>query len=234
MKLLIALHHRNPSWIAPPWFAERLQHDFPQLQVVQLDGYDRLNEEIADAELAITWSLRGDQVSAAKKLRWIHSTAAAVHALLSPELQASDVVVTSARTVHGPVVAEHALALMFALAKRLPQAMRAQQKSHWAQLEIANGELRPRELRDAKLLIVGMGAIGSRLAELAKAIDMQVAAVRRNAQVRQESVDRVYALDQALELPQSRITAGRCQQQRIEAGMQVGRECLKHGPVRLQ
>ena len=45
----------------------------------------------------------------APRLRCIHSTAAAVHQLISPELIASDVVVTNARDVHGPVVAEHAI-----------------------------------------------------------------------------------------------------------------------------
>jgi hypothetical protein len=43
-------------------------------------------EEIADADIAIAWSLRGEQIKAAKRLRWIHSTAAAVHHLMTPEL----------------------------------------------------------------------------------------------------------------------------------------------------
>ncbi len=195
MKLLIALHHRNPSWIAPAWFAERLKADFPQLHIVQLSTYDRVTEEIADAELAITWSLRGDQIAAAKKLRWIHSTAAAVHALMTPELLASDIVVTSARAVHGPVVAEHALALAFALAKRLPQAMHAQTQKHWAQLEIANGELRPRELRGSTMTIVGLGAIGNTLAKLAKSLGMRVLAVRQNPHLSHESVDATYGFE---------------------------------------
>ena len=108
MKLLIALHHRFELWQAPPWFSERLRQDFPQLKVVHLSNYDRVTEEIADADIAISWSLRGEQIKAAEKLKWIHSTATAVHALMSPELRDSEIVVTNARDVHGPVVAEHA------------------------------------------------------------------------------------------------------------------------------
>src|SRR5208337_4580009 len=122
MKLLIALYHRFELWQMPQWFAERLRREFPQLQVVHLLNYDRVTEEIADADIAISWSLRGEQITAAKKLRWIHSTAAAVHQLMTPELRASAIIVTNAR-VHGPVVAEHAIALALALAKRLPQAI---------------------------------------------------------------------------------------------------------------
>ncbi len=64
----------------------------------------------------------------APKLRWIHAPSAAVHQLLFPELVNSDVVVTNSREVHGPVVAEHVMALIFALAKKIPQAVVLQQK----------------------------------------------------------------------------------------------------------
>ena len=60
-------------------------------------------------------------------MRWIHSPAAAVHLLMIPEIINSDIVVTNAASVHGPVVAEHAIAQVLALAKRLPSAVRYQQ-----------------------------------------------------------------------------------------------------------
>ena len=124
-------------------------------------------KKLSDADLAIAWSLRGDQITAAKKLRWIHSTAAAVHGLMTPELQASDIIVTNARAVHGPVVAEHAMSLVFAMAKRLPEAAKFQAQRHWAQQEICETVPRPRELKDATMVIVGFGSIGTSLAELA-------------------------------------------------------------------
>ena len=201
MKLLIALYHRYSQWTAPQWFPERLHREFPQVEVVQLPNYDRVGEEIPDAELAIAWSLRGDQIAAAKKLRWIHSTAAAVHALMSPELLARDIIVTNARDVHGPVVAEHAMALVFAMAKRLPEAVKYQERRKWAQREITHIEPRPRELRDATMTIVGLGGIGRPLAALAKAAGMRVLGVRENPGLGKEAADLVYGfadLDRAL------------------------------------
>ena len=180
MKLLIALHHRFQPWIAPLWFSQRLRSDFPQVDVVQLPNYDRVSEEIGDAELAIAWSLRADQITAAKKLRWVHSTAAAVHGLMTPELQASDIVVTNARAVHGPVVAEHAMSLVFAMAKRLPEAAKYQAQRHWAQQEICETPPLPREIRDSTIVIVGFGSIGTSLAKLAKALGMRVIGVREH------------------------------------------------------
>ena len=195
MKLLIALYHRFHPWIAPLWFSQRLRDDFPQLEVVQLPNYDRITEEIVDADLAITWSLRGDQITAAKKLRWIHSTAAAVHALITPELQTSDIVVTNARAVHGPVVAEHAMALAFAMAKRLPEAAKFQSQRHWAQQEICETVPRPRELKDATMVIVGFGLIGTSLAKLARALGMRVVGVREHPEKGSELADAMYGFD---------------------------------------
>ncbi len=195
MKLLIVLHHRFHLWQAPPWFSERLRQDFPGLDVVQLSDYEQVNQEIADADVVIAWSLRGEQVRAAKKLKWIHSTATAVYALMNSDLGSSDVVLTNARDVHGPVVAEHAMALVFALAKRLPQAVRYQQQKRWAQQDLWDAPLQPRELRGATVTILGLGGIGRPLARLSKAVGMKVIAVREHSARSCESADNVYGLD---------------------------------------
>ena len=205
MKLLIVLHHRFQLWQAPSWFSERLRRDFPDLEVVHLSDYDGVNQDIADADIVIGWSLRGEQIRAAQNLKWIHSTATAVHALMSPELRASNIIITNARDVHGPVVAEHALALIFALAKRLPQAMRYQQHKHWAQQELWDTQLPPRELRGAPLCILGLGGIGRPLAKLAKCVGMRVVGVRESSQRSCEGVDVVYGFDQ---LQQALVDAG--------------------------
>jgi phosphoglycerate dehydrogenase-like enzyme len=192
---VIILHHRFDLWQAPPWFAERLRCDFPGIDVVHLHDYNRINDEIADADIAIAWSLRGEQIAAAKRLKWIHSTATAVHFLMSDELRASNIVVTNARDVHGPVVAEHAMALIFALAKLLPAAMRYQQQKHWAQQDIWNATPRPRELKGATMAIVGLGGIGRPLAKMASSVGMRVIGVREHPERVCEGVEKIYGFD---------------------------------------
>lgn len=194
MKLLIALHHRFELWNAPPWFAERLQRDFPDLTIIHLDSYDRMEEEIGEAEVVVAWSIRPEQFKAGKKLRWIHSPAAAVHQLMFPELINSDVILTNAREVHGPVVAEHVIALIFALAKKIPEAVGLQQKHTWGQEILWRGRLRPREVAGATLGLVGLGSIGQEVAKRAGALGMTVIAVRENPMKEvPEGVKQVYA-----------------------------------------
>ena len=95
--------------------------------------------------------------------------------LLSVDLAATDIVVTNTSGAFGAQIAEHALALMFALARRLPGALRSQASRRYAP--------EPRdelfELAGQTLGIVGFGDVGQALARRARGIGMRVIAMRR-------------------------------------------------------
>lgn len=180
IKLLIVIYHRFELWRAPEWFVERIQRGFPNVEVVRRDDYNAMEQELPDADVLMSWSITPEQLAAATKLRWIHSPAAAVHRLMIPELIESDVVVTSASGIHGPVVAEHVIALVLALAKRLPSAVRYQLQKKWGQELLWNERPRPREIAGATLGLVGLGSIGMEVARLAAGLGMSVIAVRES------------------------------------------------------
>ncbi|MGZ4787917.1 MAG: D-2-hydroxyacid dehydrogenase [Terriglobales bacterium] len=182
MKVLIVLKHRFALWTAPDWFAQKLSSEFPDIEFVSRKNYDTIADDIKDADVVVSWSLHADQLAGATKLRWIHSTAAAIHQLMIPEIINSEILVTNARAVHGPVVAEHVLALMFALAKRLPSAVRMQQQHVWGQESMTREQPPIRELRDSTLGLIGTGSIGGHVAAIASAMGMRVFAVRANPQ----------------------------------------------------
>jgi phosphoglycerate dehydrogenase-like enzyme len=192
MKTLIVHYHSFELWHAPSWIRERLQQDFPGHQFIQLQNYDRVPQEIADTDVFIGLSLRPEQFAAAKRLCWIHSPAAAVHQLMYPELIKSSVALTNSTGVHGPVVAEHAITLLLALAKRLPQAMQYQAKHEWSQNQLWQGSPRPREVADSTVLVIGMGSIGREFAARAKALGMRILAIRENPAKGLDGADAVY------------------------------------------
>jgi phosphoglycerate dehydrogenase-like enzyme len=201
MKILIVHYHSFELWHAPSWIRERLQQDFPGHKFLQLQNYDRVPEEIADTDVFIGWSLRPEQFVAAKKLRWIHSPAAAVHQLMFPELIQSSVLLTNSTGIHGPVVAEHAIAVLLAMAKRLPQAMQYQARHEWSQDQLWHGRPRPREVADATVAVIGMGGIGREFTARAKALGMKVLAVRENPAKGSGGADALYGpgeIDQVL------------------------------------
>jgi phosphoglycerate dehydrogenase-like enzyme len=200
MKLLIFVHHPFDQWNAPDWFPQRLQREFHQVSVVTLPDYSRVDEEIVDAQIVIAWSIRPEQIAAAKKLQWVHSPAAAVHQLMFPELVNSDIILTNAREVHGPVVAEHVIALIFALAKKIPDSVRLQQRHVWGQQILWDELPRIREIAGATVGIVGLGSIGRAVAQSAKALGMRVIAVREHPEKGSESADAVFGPAQIDEL----------------------------------
>lgn len=179
-KLLVLTYHRLDYFVAPPWFSEKLRTEFPGFQVVQQNTYDGLEQEIIDVEVLFCTSLRPEQFVAAHKLKWIHSQSAAVHQFMFPELVNSNVTLTNSSDVHGVVVAEQVMAMLFALARLVPEAVRFQQKHVWGQEGMWNSHPRPRELAGATLGLVGLGSIGRNLAQRASAIGMRVIAVREN------------------------------------------------------
>jgi len=190
-KLLLCVWHPFTLWQAPGWLAARLRERYAGMRVVHLQDYSGVAAELPDTDIFVGWSLRPQQFAAARKLKWLHSTAAGVAQLMYPELRASGIAVTNASGVHAVPIAEHVLGLLLALARRFPSAFRHQAARHWGQQDIWNEYVRPRELRGATLLVVGLGAIGREVARLARGMGMRVTAVTRSGQDAAGVTDRV-------------------------------------------
>jgi len=179
-KIAILLHDEFEMWRPPAWFVEKLRAEFPQIEVKYSAAKRDDQQALEGADVMIGWALPPEQLHAAKNLRWIYSITAAVDQFLYPELISSEIVLTNAGSVHGPVVAEHAIAMLLALAKRLPSAVRYQDRRKWAMEAIWKEQPRPREVRGANLVVVGLGSIGAEVASMAAALKMHVVGVREH------------------------------------------------------
>ncbi len=198
-KFLLCIWHRFELWRAPAWVAEMIRTRWPAMKVVHLSTYDSLEAEITDTTIFAGFSLRPEQFALAKELKWIHCLAAGVNQLMQPAIVESDVVITNSRGVHSTTMAEHTFALILALARHLPSAVRYQEQRHWSQSEIWAEEPHPMELGGRTLVIVGFGAIGRELAQRAKAFGMNIIAVRKRANVDAEPADAVFASERLME-----------------------------------
>jgi phosphoglycerate dehydrogenase-like enzyme len=179
-KIAILLHDEFEMWRPPTWFVEKLRAEFPDAEVLYSAQKRDDAQALRDADVMIGWSLSPEQLRAATSLRWVYSITAAVDQFLYPELLSSEIALTNAGSVHGPVVAEHAIAGLLALARRLPSAVRYQDRRRWAMEAIWKEQPRPREVRGAMLVVVGLGSIGADVAEMAAALKMHVIGVREH------------------------------------------------------
>jgi phosphoglycerate dehydrogenase-like enzyme len=129
----------------------------------------------------------------AKKLRFIQAIGAGTDQFPRDELRKRGIRLASARGVNARAVAEHAMALILALSRRLPEARDNQTRRVWRQM-IGDLSQREDELGGKTLLIVGLGDIGGRLARLAKAFDMRVVGLRRIPAAGRGAADAVHGM----------------------------------------
>jgi phosphoglycerate dehydrogenase-like enzyme len=109
------------------------------------------------------------------RLRWIGLTSAGYDVLVRAGVP-PDVTMTYAVTVHGPAVAEHAVALLLALVRQLPRAIGAQDNANWNAPAMI-GSLR--SLEDLTVAIVGFGSIGGSVAERLRPLAKRIVGVSR-------------------------------------------------------
>ena len=172
-KLVICVWHRFSLWNPPPEMAARIRERWPAMSVVHLPNFGGLERELPDTDIFVGFSLRPEQFAACRKLKWLHSTAAGVGQLMYPELRQSGIELTNARGVHAIPMAEHILGTLVALARRFPDCFRYQQQARWAQQELWDAAVRPRELHGQVLLFIGFGAIGHAVARIARPLGMR-------------------------------------------------------------
>jgi len=145
-------------------------------------------EEHTDAEALVVWgnppALVRDAASRLTRLRWVQTLAAGPDEVLAAGF-APSVVITAGLTLHDTTVAEHALMLVLAAARRLNLMIRAQIGHRWA------GELGGRQpvvevnnfrtLRGARVVIWGFGGIAATLAPHLQALGASVTGIARHA-----------------------------------------------------
>jgi len=160
--------------------------------------------------LVISGLWRNDLLPHAKRLRFIQSIGAGTDQFSREALKQHGVRLASARGVNARAVAEHVMGLMLALARRLPEARDNQSKRVWRGM-IGDITQREDELAGKTLLIIGLGQIGGRVAQFAKAFDMRVIGIRREPRAGGGHADAVHAIaDLHTLLPQADFVALTC------------------------
>lgn len=195
-KLVICVWHPFAYWRPQPVLPETLRARWPEMRVVNLPNYDDLPAELPDTDIFVGYSLRAEQLKHAKKLKWIHSTAAGVAQLMYPELRDLGILVTNPSGVFSVPMAEHTMGLLIALARNFPDSVRHQERANWGQQQIWDRPQRLTELNGQLLLIVGFGSIGRELAKRARAFEMRVWGVTRSGDGDSALAEKIVAASQ--------------------------------------
>jgi len=148
-----------------------------------------------EADVLFTQRMDPEQLAAAPRLKWVQTFGAGVDWLLTPNLhRREDLLVTNTRGIHAQPIAEHVLGLVLMFARQLHRAVRQQSARRWHSEALQVGLS---SLSGATLGIVGLGAIGRRVATVAGAFGMRVTALKRTP-ASAPGVERVFGPGQLL------------------------------------
>jgi phosphoglycerate dehydrogenase-like enzyme len=184
-----------------------------QAGIASFEIHDRaeLDRRVGEADVLVISGLWHDEIlEAGRRLRFIQSISAGVDQFPRAALQARGIRLASASGVNARAVSEHAMALILASARRLPEARDNQAKHFWRGM-VGDLARREDELGGKTLLVVGLGRIGGRLAQLAKAFDLRVLGVRRNPAAGAGAADSAHGLAELPDLlPEADFVALAC------------------------
>ena len=179
MNVLIAVHHRVDAWTITDAHVDELRARFPHITFLHSTSRESDIELAAGIDAAFALALGKDALARAATLRWLHCSGHAVGHFPLADLAARHIVVTNSRGVQSVPIAEHVMACLLALARRLPQTMRDQQERVWRP-NVLVGEASPWLLAGRTMGIIGVGTLGEAVAVRAKAFGMRVMGLRRD------------------------------------------------------
>ena len=149
-------------------YKKNLEAKFPGVPVHAVTTHEDIRDHVHTMEILVTiFRVADELLKQAVNLKWIQVMTSGVNYLLSRPSLKRDIIITSARGIHGPAVSEMAFLLMIGLNRNFPQMIRNQGRGVW---ERWPGRL----LYQKKVGILGVGVIGEEIARKCKAFGMTV------------------------------------------------------------
>src|SRR5262245_54310155 len=105
-------------WRTPKAQVARLKERFPEIAFTHALTDAEAMSALQTTDVALASRMSPKMVEAAPRLRWVHSTAAAVGILPLAELAARGILVSNSRGIQAGPIAEHVMGGLLALSRR--------------------------------------------------------------------------------------------------------------------
>ena len=152
---------------------DALRHAAPGATFAVATDLDSASRGIEDANAVLGNRFLLESLPHATRLQWVQSTSAGIDRILREAGTRLDgITLTTCRGVYDDEVADHALALLLALVRRLPEAFEQRRNRDWTRRPLTH-------LHGRRALIVGWGGIGVAIARRLAAFGVIVEGVRR-------------------------------------------------------
>ena len=169
---------------------KKIKEAVPQIALTVTNGKEVTTDMISKAEIIFGW-LEEEQLSLAKNLKWLHLPSAGADGFTDTEAFCNkDIRVTTSSGVFGMPIAEHVFAMILAHNRNLQEYAYRKTTKDWH---------RKWEVKDffgSTIGILGLGDIGTEIAQRAKAWGATVLAVKRTLSQKPDFVDQLYSMEE--------------------------------------
>ncbi len=183
---------RRPAWAPPGWVEGEIRKALPEgwsLHVMETeadgsgDGVSalgtELREAVRDADIYLGFGVPPALPREAPGLKWIHSGAAGVGSVLTPEMRESPVLFTNSKGIHGPPMGDTALAMILHFARGLDFGVAGKAAGRWNTEPYYASDHPLRELTQSTVGVFGFGGVGREVANRVLALGSSVLAYDR-------------------------------------------------------
>jgi phosphoglycerate dehydrogenase-like enzyme len=195
-RLVVDLAATSKNWALTPAGEVRLRAEAPpgwEVAVVRAptssdgDGPQGASREalavISEAEAYFGFGITADLLTAARRLRWVHSAAAGVGNVLKSGISDTNILLTNSAGIHAVPMAEFVVGAVLYFMRGLDVAVEQQRRGEWSKAFFVADDSPLRELGDSRVLIVGTGGIGQATAIRLSAFGATCIGIRRRPEL---------------------------------------------------
>jgi phosphoglycerate dehydrogenase-like enzyme len=182
----------------PPAIAAVLREAAPDVEFVAMNGFPESGFPPGQYEAVVGGNSTRGAFLAAEGAAWIHAYSAGVDKLVAIDwIAKQQPIVTNSSGTAATAIAEHAITLMMMHARQTHRFRDSQLASRWDRGASDND---PWQVGGKTMLVLGLGSIGTQIAQRADALGMRVIAVRNSRREGPEYIDYVGLSDEMLGL----------------------------------
>lgn len=163
-----------------------------------VEGQSDIEKSIVDSDVYIGGC--SNAIIKSETLDYIHIMSAGIDRCRSISgIKNSKLIATNNAKVHSETIAEHSIAMLMALTRRLPMFHDLKTKSDWNRSNVLNAS-KAVAIKGKTMLVLGLGGIGSQVAKRGHSLEMRVIGTRNSSRTGPDYVDYVGLSDETIEL----------------------------------
>lgn len=178
---------------------DALMDRLPDLDVTLAGSETESLEAIVTADIVVCKGITPALLDRAERLRWVQGLSSGLQRFTDDDyvtgytppgldrLREEGIILTNVAGIHAEPIGEQVLGYLLSFERNLHRAVRKQVAGEWGGYGGAHGEL-----VDKRLAVVGVGAIGGRVAEFGATLGMTVVGTKRDPTTAPDAVDEIY------------------------------------------